>query len=486
MKAIVIGAGIAGLATAVRLKCKGYDVDVYEANDFAGGKLSEFQIGDYRFDAGPSLFTMPHLVEELFQLADKDINTRFLYDKLDVVCQYFWDDGTQLTAFADTDKYAQMAERVLNVPADVLKRALADSKVKYESTEETFLHKSLHKIGTYFSFSTLKVLANFFKLDILSTMNARNERRFSNPKMVQLFNRYATYNGSNPYKASAILNMIPHLEQNIGAFLPKNGMYDISKSIFELAKELGVQFHFNQPVTQILLLDNEAMGVQIGEKQAFADKIICNMDVFFAYDKLLPGKPKPVKTLSQPKSSSALIFYWGIRQKFEQLHVHNIFFANDYKQEFEHIFETKTISEDVTVYINITSKQCPKDAPIYGENWFVMVNVPAIAEGQNWDALIPKVRACVLKKLSAVLKTDVEALIEEESLLEPRTIQSRTQSHLGALYGTSSNTKMAAFLRHPNFSNHISNLYFCGGSVHPGGGIPLCLLSAKIVSDLVG
>jgi phytoene dehydrogenase-like protein len=208
------------------------------------------------------------------------------------------------------------------------------------------------------------------------------------------------------------------------------------------------------------------------------------MDVVNTYKKLLPKASQPKKILNQPKSSSALIFYWGIQKRFPQLDMHNIFFSQDYAQEFTHIFRQKNIYQDPTVYINITSKHKPDDAPEGCENWFVMINVPNNS-GQDWDELITQGRKNILAKLSRILQTDIEPLIACESILDPRTIESRTSSSQGALYGNSSNNRYAAFLRHANFSSQIQNLYFCGGSVHPGGGIPLCLLSAKIATDMV-
>jgi phytoene dehydrogenase-like protein len=144
-----------------------------------------------------------------------------------------------------------------------------------------------------------------------------------------------------------------------------------------------------------------------------------------------------------------------------------------------------SVSNDPTIYINITSKLTPTDVPAAGgENWFVMVNAPC-HQGQDWEMLIPQIRSNVIRKLSTILGVPMESLIVCEDILEPREIESRTSSHQGALYGYSSNNTMAAFMRHPNFSNRIKGLYFVGGSVHPGGGIPLCLLSAKIMSEMI-
>jgi phytoene dehydrogenase-like protein len=206
------------------------------------------------------------------------------------------------------------------------------------------------------------------------------------------------------------------------------------------------------------------------------------MDMVNAYKTILKKQEQPKKLLEQPKSSSALIFYWGIRQVFEEVGMHNIFFSEDYEQEFEHLFKKGTIYEDPTVYINCTSVCKPDDAPTGAMNWFTMINVPN-NQGQDWDQLIAKARKDILAKLSRLLHADIEQLIDFEEILDPRTIESKTSSAQGALYGNSSNTRFAAFLRHPNFSSQLKNLYFCGGSVHPGGGIPLALLSAKIMSE---
>ena len=218
--------------------------------------------------------------------------------------------------------------------------------------------------------------------------------------------------------------------------------------------------------------------------QVHADLVVSNMDVYHTYHRLLPQVKTPKRVNTQERSSSGLIFYWGIQGAFNLLGLHNIFFSGNYKVEFDHLFNKKTIYEDPTVYVNITSKLNAEDAPQGHENWFVMVNAPS-NEGQDWDTMIRNTREAILTKLSRSLGRDIRHLVVTEAVLDPVKLEQRTSSFKGSLYGTSSNSKFAAFLRHPNFSSRIKGLYFCGGSVHPGGGIPLCLLSAKIVSDLV-
>lgn len=483
MKTGIIGAGIAGLATAVRLAARGDSVTVFEKNNHTGGKLSAFQLGKYRFDRGPSLFTMPQYIDELFHLAGKNPQDYFQYQRLPTICNYFWEDGTRLQASANKAKFAKEVEQVLGVPAEKVLRSLDDSASKYNLTGGIFLEKSLHRWKTWWDTKVIKALLKLPQFDLFTTMNKVNQRMVENPKMTQLLNRYATYNGSNPYKAPGLLTIIPHLEYEIGAFYPAGGMIAITQAVTQLALDLGVTFKLDANVEKIALNGNQVAGLQVnGEKYTF-NRIISNMDVFFTYEKLLPKKWHPQVFLNQEKSTSALIFYWGLSHQFEELDLHNIFFSEDYQKEFDWL-QKGMVSSDPTVYINISSKYSPEDAPDNSENWFTMINVP-YHQGQNWDEIIKSSRQNIINKLSRMLNCDIAQKIEVEEVLQPLTIESLTGSHLGALYGTSSNNKMAAFLRHPNFSSKIKNLYFCGGSAHPGGGIPLCLQSAKIVEDLI-
>lgn len=479
----IVGAGIAGIASAIRWARKGYTVHVHEANSYPGGKLSQFQLGDYRFDAGPSLFTLPFLVDELFTLCGEDPRDHFNYLKKTEECRYFWDDGTRLTAHSDPAEFASEAERVLGEPAKHVRAHLDLARRQYEATKGLFLERSLHKASTYLRRDALPALAALPSLKLTQTMHAVHAQRFRSPKMVQLFDRFATYNGSTPYQAPGTLAMIPHLEFGFGTFVPYGGMVAITESLVALAERQGVQFHYGQRVERILVANRRATGLLVGGTELPADVVVSNMDVTPTYRRLLPDLKAPEKTLSQERSSSALIFYWGVRREFPELDLHNILFANDYEAEFRDLFERKTLHGDPTVYIHITSKDLEGEAPVGGENWFVMINAPA-DYGQDWASWRAIARASVLAKIERALGIDVAPLIEVEEVIDPPTIQSRTGSDRGALYGASSNNAMAAFLRHPNFHRQIPNLFFVGGSAHPGGGIPLCLLSAKIAADL--
>lgn len=482
-KAIVIGAGIAGIASAIRLSKKGYSVSVIEANDYPGGKLTSLQLGEYRFDAGPSLFTLPYLVDELFELSGKNPRDYFSYQQLETLCHYFYEDGTTLHAYANREKLLREVETKLQIDSKPLQEYLTHSEFLFERTRHSFLEKSLHKFSSYLSLDILKTVSSIRQLNLFESMHEINDKRLNHPKLIQLFDRFATYNGSNPYKAPGVLNSIPHLEFGIGSFFPEEGMHQILNACRKLAQECGVEFHFGERVNSIEVNKKRVQGVTTQSGFYPAEMVISNCDVKQSYKQLIPKQKAPQKTMDQEPSSSALIFYWGIKKSFPELDVHNILFSENYEEEFKHIFEDSTICDDPTVYIHISSKIVPGDAPDGCENWFVMVNVPS-NQGQNWEQLRLKTRENCIRKINRILKTDLESLIEQEDFLDPIRIEERTNSFAGALYGASSNDRMAAFFRHPNFSK-IKGLYFAGGSVHPGGGIPLCLLSAKITTDLI-
>ena len=483
-KVIVIGSGIAGLAASIRLKSKGYEVEVFEKNSNVGGKLSDFYIDNFRHDFGPKLFTMPELVEELFKNAGVNIDKYFKYEKLDIACKYFWCDGLTFNAYSNNQKFLNEVNKNFNNKENKVKSYLIKSKNKFNLVKRIFLEKSLHKFSTYLSFDAIKAILNILQLNIFISLDLLNKRYFRDEKLIQLFNRFATYNGSSPYLTSGIMSIIQHLEHDLGVFMPKKGISDISYSLHNLAIDLGVKFYFNSEIDQILIKDKSAVGVVINKIHHKADIIISNMDVNLTYDRLLKGLKKPFFIKNYQPSSSAVVFYWNMNKSFSGINIHNIIFSKNQQKEFDYIFNKKSIYNDPTVYICSTSKIVKEDAPDGCENWFILINSP-FDNGQDWEIIKKELRNNIIKKINSTLKVNIENNIINEKILTPVDIETETLSKFGSLYGSSSNSLQSAFVRHPNFSKNINNLYFCGGSVHPGGGIPLCLNSAKIVSELI-
>ncbi len=482
-KAIIIGSGVGGLSAGIRLSKLGFEVTVFESNPFIGGKINSKMIGSYRFDMGPSVFTEPHLIEELVALCGEKSDF-FKYRRLEESCRYFFHDGQQVIVKSGVSEVAQTFQEAFGEDLVKTSRFLNRMKKNYAAVSPIFIQVSLHRFWHWFNRSIWKALIRIPKYGLFSSMNQNNEAKFKNPKTIQILNRLATYNGSSPYKTPGMLNIISHLEFNEGPAMPHGGMVAITKTLHQLAQSLGITFRTNEPIISINHSNGKVSGVKSTLASYESDLIVSNMDVHYTYEKLLNGFSSPTKILNQEKSSSAIVFYWGVKKQFDSLGVHNILFAENYESEFNALFESKEMYSDPTIYIHITSKVEEKDAPIGCENWFVMVNAP-INVGQNWDEIVTKTRACIIQKISNHLNTSIEDLIEVEEVSDPRKIESTYFGKQGSVYGNASNSAFAAFYRHPNFSKKIKGLYFSGVTVHPGGGIPLALNSAKIVERCV-
>lgn len=478
-RAIIIGSGVAGLATAIRFARKGIETEVFESATAPGGKIAERRFDGFRFDAGPSLLTLPELVQELL-----DDDLKIQVQKLEIITRYFYPDGTQLTAWNDVQKLSEEVDKQLKVPAESVTRYLQKSAKVFDLTADLFIFGSFHRLRNLLNWKALKTLLNFRKLQAFRSLHEYNQQELENEKLVQLFDRYATYNGSNPYKTPATLSVISHLEHNLGAFIPEKGMFQVTESLYQQALRLAVKFHFNQPVRKVETEPDAVSGVWTDSGFHVAEIVVSDVDIYRFYSSILPDPSRLKKAEKEERSSSALIFYWGMKDVSPELDVHNIFFSADYKKEFADLFERKTISEDPTIYIYVSSKYNPEDAPDDCENWFVMINAPTDV-GQNWNELIDSTRQNILKKLERMLDKKLDDFILCEEILSPPEINKQTGSVGGSLYGNSSNSRYASFNRHANFRRDIRGLYFVGGSVHPGGGIPLCLSSARIVEGLV-
>lgn len=485
-KAAIVGAGLGGLSASIYLKAKGWEVDVYEAQSFPGGKAAEDYFDGYRFDIGPSLVTMPWVFEDVFRSVGKDINQELTLVKLKEICTYFLSDGTYLKAWSDKEKFGLELEKIFPGSKKSLKKYLINAEKAHKMGGNLFLTQPIHEIKTLMKPSILYRLIKFGSIHPFSTLNKINEKYFKDSRIVQLFNRYATYNGSNPYQTPATMIIIPFIEYMGAGYGIKEGIYEIPKKLYLTAKDLGVQFNFNQKVEKISFKKNKIIGLNTKSENKTYNVVVSNADVLYTYDKLLnlPNSKEARRYKKLEPSTSGIVFYWGIDRNFEELSVNNIFFSSDYATEFKAMFQDKTMPEEPTVYVNITSKLTPSDAPKDCENWFVLLNAPA-DNHQDWDLLVSKSRRTAINLISKRLGTNIERHIVAEKNLTPPEIEKRTRSTHGSLYGISSNTKTAAFLRHRNRSKRIKGLYFCGGSAHPGGGMPLVLLSGKICADLI-
>lgn len=492
MKSIsIIGSGLGGLSAAIRLAHNGYNVTVYEKNAYPGGKAGSVNIDGFRFDTGPSLLTMPFVIEELFSSVNENTADYLEFNKLDIFCRYFYPDGTILNAFSDLNKFENEISAKTNEPSASLKRYLAYCKTIYELTADIFLFSDLYSAKTYTNLKAFKTLFKLPKIDSFRTMNEANRSFFRDERLIQLFNRYATYNGSNPFKCPATLNIISHVEYSLGGYSLTGGMHQLTKALYQLALKKGVKFEFNCPAEKIIVSSKQVKGIIAAGKEISSDIVISNADVYQTYGKLLGDNTSPAAKRYKKLefSSSALVFYWGVNVNSEKLDTHNILFSAVYKKEFTELFEKKIIPSDPTIYIYISKKFFPADAPAGKENWFVMINAPnthlSPFESGRLSGGLDHIKQTILNKIKASTGYDISDKIECEKIMTPRDIETQTGSYSGSIYGISSNSRNSAFLRQPNVSKHYKGLYFTGGSAHPGGGIPLVILSGKIAAEKI-
>lgn len=483
----VLGAGLGGLAAAIRLAAGGREVHLFEQHFRPGGKAASIRLDGFRFDTGPSLFTMREVFEELYDAAGERLTDHLELVALNPISTYFYPDGTRLRAWADPPRLGEEIERNTSDSAESIRKHLAHCKRIYESAGGLFLRNDLHSLSTYLKPEIAKALIRPWRIDPFRTMHAANAKRFRDPRTRQLFDRYATYNGSNPYHAPATLNIISYVEHSLGCYGVRGGIYRIVESLEAIALKRGVRIHYGSKVEGIHLQGGGVSELTVSGERLPFDVVVSNIDIGAMYRLLrIAGRPEPRAVTPRPEecSSSAVVFLWGMGERSPMLGLHNVFFSRSYRREFTEIFDRRKLPEDPTIYLHVSCKLTPSDAPAGGENWFLMVNAPPNT-GQEWPRLVADLRGRIVRRLEETLGGPLERSILRELVLTPANLESSTGSLYGSLYGVASNSALSAFRRHPNRVPGVRGLYACGGSTHPGGGMPLVLLSAKIATELV-
>lgn len=475
---IIIGAGLGGLSAAIRLAKQGFSVTVLEKNPTIGGKVNVVESNGYRFDTGASLLTMKHVLEDLFQFAEKRIENYLEILPLEPICRYFWTDGTIFNASTNLQKTEAEIAKLDNV--DNFRKFLADSRRKYEVSEKTFLSHSLNDLPKLLR---PKYFKDLLAISSTKTLDSHVKSYFKSPKLQQLFNRFATYNGSSPFQTPATFALIPYVEFGLGAWYVKGGMYQIPKALERLAKELGVKIYTESEVEKIVVEDGKAVGVKVGGETIGADFVVTNADAVMTYRELLETKNKRIDNLEP--SCSGFVLLLGTKKQFPNLAHHNIFFSDDYKAEFDALFHKKRPATNPTIYVCATSRTDETQAPAGHENLFILVNAPYTSNQTDWQKEAKPYRDLIIKTLEKQGLEGLEDSIDFEEIITPADFETKYRANHGSIYGVSSNGIFSAFLRPPNKARKIENLYFVGGATHPGGGIPLVLLSGKLASDLI-
>ena len=481
----VIGGGLGALSGAIRLARMGFSVQLFEKNPKLGGKVNEVVLAGYRFDTGASLLTMPSVIDELFDFAGFKRSNYLDFTPIDPICRYFFPDGSMMDASADTGKMKAAIAQLSPNDVKAYERFLKYAERIHDLTAEIFMFTPIHELRKLMRHRYFRTLFRLHQIDPFRTVHQSVSRFFSDPRLVQLFDRYATYNGSDPFQAPATLNIIPHIEYGVGGYYIKGGIYRLVDVLNTVACALGVEIHTSAKVETIRHDGKRVRGVQVNGVGIDADYVLCGADAVVAYHELIDGLQDQREKLNQLEPSlSGMVFLWGVKAKHPTLAHHNIIFSSDYSTEFKQIFRDRQAPDEPTIYIAITSKADTAHAPADGENWFVLLNMPYLVPGQMWEKEKIRMRKIVFYRLKQ-LGFDIADQIEVEQIYTPEDFSELYASNQGSIYGVSSNSKATAFRRLPNRSRLLDGLYFAGGSVHPGGGIPLVILSGKMAAALI-
>ncbi|MBE2197092.1 MAG: phytoene desaturase [Anaerolinea sp.] len=475
---LIIGAGIGGLSAAIRLAAAGRRVIMYEKNAQVGGKMAQIVADGFRWDTGPSVITMRHVLEELFSAAGRRLDDYLTLLPVEPLTRYFYPDGFVFDATRDL---AQMAAQIAQLDGRDVEGYLA--YLAYAAR--------IHRItGPVFIYdqpptprSFLRVpVREWFQVDGTRTMAQAINGFVKSPHLRQLLGRFATYVGASPYLAPATLNVIAHVELTGGVWYPQGGIYQIAAALERLARELGVEIVTGVGVRRILVRMGRVVGATLTDDTVVAtDIVLSNLDVTTTYRQLLPGHA--YRPPLEP-SCSGFIMLLGVRGETPGLAHHNIFFSRDYPAEFDAIFRQGMPPDDPTIYVAITSKTDPDHAPPGHENWFVLVNAPSLGDRYDWETKGAAYRDVALARL-ADHGVDIGARIVAERIWTPQDLERHTGAWRGALYGQSSHGKLAAFKRPHNRAQDVRGLYFAGGTTHPGGGVPMVTLSGKVAAEMI-
>jgi phytoene desaturase len=481
----VIGAGLGGLAAAIRLAQAGFSVTIFEQNARTGGKMNEYSHDGYRFDTGPSLLTMSSVVDDLFNFAGFKRDNFLDFIPIEPLCRYFFPDKTIFDAHSNRNKMLKSLANFIPHEMENFIEYMKYCERLYSSAGITFLYSPIHEIRKILTRDNLSLLFKLYRLDSRRTVVSSLKSFFTDQRLIQLFARYTTYNGSNPFQAPATLNIIPYVEYNLGAYYIKGGMYRLVETLTKICHLSGIQIRLESRVNKLWHENGRIKGLFLDNERVESEYVICNSDVVYTFDRLIDGYDKERKKLKKLEPSlSAMVFLWNVNKYFPQLMHHNIFFSRDYRREFEQMFRDHAPADDPTIYVALTCRSDKSHAPEGSENWFVLINMPYIDKRQNWLQYVQWVKKRVLQKLKEYGQ-DVGPHICGEKIFTPESFAQIYGANRGSIYGLSSNSRFSAFLRPPNRNRKIKGLYFVGGSTHPGGGIPLVLLSGKMVADLI-
>ncbi|MBC9784223.1 phytoene desaturase [Heliobacterium chlorum] len=487
-KVIVVGSGAGGLSAAVRLANQGWDVTVLEKEATPGGRLSAIQAEGYSIDVGPTIMMMNDVFHQYF----KDLG-RSIEDYLDLVrvnpCYHLhFTDGTCMKPSIDLKELLDEIRSFNPDDVDGYLKYLAQIHRRYQVAREKFIEKSFTKPSDFFNIDTL---IGMMQLRTLNNMYDDIARFIKDERLRISLTFQAIYLGVSPFDAPSIYTLIGYVEHGLsGVWYPKGGMNAITQALVKLLGEFGGSLRVNAEVEQILIEQGRAVGVRLANGEVLkADVVISNADFPYTMENLVPGshrgKYTPQKLNSMEVTCGAFMLYLGVNRRYDNLHLHNIYFTPDYKYSMDELFTRQQLPQDPAMYVYRPTKYDDTVAPPGKDIIYVLVPVPNLSSGIDWKKETHRYRELVIKKLERQGLTDLSKHIEFERIYTPETFQNRFNTYQGAAFGLAPSLFQSGYFRPHIKSKEVPNLYFSGASVHPGGGVPVVLVCGKLVSEQV-
>lgn len=486
-KIIIIGAGLGGISAAVSLAAEGFSVVIFEKNSNLGGKLNVLKKEGFSFDLGPSILTLPYLFDRLFQRVNRKLADYVPLQPVSPHWRNFFEDGTVIDLFKDDHKMKAELDQLGPGNYAALQKFKSYSKKQYEIIEKGYFNKGLD--NPWECLKHYSLLDFLLRLDTLRTMDQGVRRFFKNPYLVDIFNFFIKYIGSSALQAPAFFNLMSHIQFGYDLWYVKGGMYNLALGLKKLMDELGIKTFCNSEVIKITKSGDSVTGVVLrGGHPQQADIIVSNMEVIPAYRRLLGEEPAFLKSLDKfEPACSGLVLHLGVDKVYPSLAHHNFFYSKNQSKHFETVFEKKMLPEDPTIYVVAPTRSDPAQAPEGYDNIKVLPHIPYINEKcplskDDYSAF----RAKIISKLERMGLDNLRDHIIIEDMWTPLDIEQHYYSHKGAIYGVVSDKKKNFGFKAPKKSSKYANLYFVGGSVNPGGGMPMVILCGqKVCSRIV-
>ena len=484
--ALVIGAGIGGIATAARLAKNGYDVTVLEKEATSGGRCNQIVRDGHRFDIGPTLFLMPEIWEETFAALGEKLSDHLDLKRIDPTYKVHFDDGLRLELTSNIGDMQTQLEAVEKTAFTGFLHYIAEGSKHYKMSVEKFVGRNFYNIFEYFSLGNLPLL---FQLKALQKHYANTGNYFKDERLKAAFTFQNMYLGLSPYDAPATYSLLQYTELAEGVWYPMGGMYAGIQALTKIAEKLGVKFVYNSPVKKINVGKSKVESVEtVNGKQITADIFVGNADLPYIYKELLPDASEAKKMDDKLYTCSTIMFYWGVDKEYKQIAHHNVFLGGNYQASFDQIFNDHTLPEVPSFYVHAPARTDSAAAPAGQDTLYVLVPVGHLdaRTEQDWDALVHRARETVFKRLAKEMGvTDLQQHIKFEIVYQPKTWKERFNLEKGSAFGLSHNFMQVGYLRPQNRHKQYKNLYFAGASTHPGTGLPIVLLSARLTTERI-